>query len=181
MDPLALRLRNFAETHPQSLLPWSSNALRECYAQGAARFGWSRRTPEPRSMRAGRLLVGYGMAGVTYPYYQVPCRARASLGHDGRAFVRSAATDIGTGTYTVMTQVAAAVLGLPLGQVRFDLGDSEMPMSPQAGGSGLTGALGSAVYAETKHRLAPEEARLAIVARRHVASCLPMQRSRRSG
>jgi xanthine dehydrogenase YagR molybdenum-binding subunit len=79
------------------------------------------------------------MAGVTYHHYQVPCRARA--------YVRSAATDIGTGTYTVMTQVAAAVLGLPLGQVRFDLGDSEMPMSPQAGGSGLTGALGSAVYA----------------------------------
>lgn len=146
MDPLELRLRNFAEVDPLSGLPWSSNALRECYERGAERFGWSQRNPEPGSMRDGHWLVGYGMAAVSYPAYQVPCQARASLRRDGSAFVRSAATDIGTGTYTVMTQLAAESLGLQTSQVRFDLGDSDMPYSPQAGGSGLTGALGNAVH-----------------------------------
>jgi CO/xanthine dehydrogenase Mo-binding subunit len=147
IDPLALRLRNYAEVQPQFGLPWSSNALRDCYARGAERFGWSQRIPEPRSMRDGRWLVGYGMAGVTFHWYQAPCQARATLHRDGTAVVRSAATDIGTGTYTVMTQVAADALGLPLHRVRFDLGDSDMPVAPLAGDSGLTVALGPAVSA----------------------------------
>ena len=147
MDPLELRLRNYAETHPQLGLPWSSKALRACYKQGAERFGWSRRTLAPRSMRDGRWLVGYGMAGVSYFWYQPPCQARAEVRRDGTARVCSAATDIGTGTYTVMTQLAAELLGLPLGRVRFDLGDTEMPPAPNQGGSGLVGALGSAVHA----------------------------------
>lgn len=147
MDPLELRLRNYAEVDPLSGLPWSSKALRECYLQGAERFGWSYRAPGTGSMRDGRWLVGYGLAGVSYPAYQAPCQARASLHRDGSAFVRSAATDIGTGTYTVMTQLAAELLGLDTSRVRFDLGDSDMPYSPQAGGSGLTGALGNAVHA----------------------------------
>ncbi|MEV5171391.1 xanthine dehydrogenase family protein molybdopterin-binding subunit [Streptomyces flaveolus] len=147
MDPLKFRLRNYAEENPVLGLPWSSKALRECFLEGAERFGWSRRTPEPGSMRDGRWLVGYGMAGVSYPFYQVPCQARASVRRDGSAYVRSAATDIGTGTYTVMTQLAAELLGLDVTRVRFDLGDSDMPYSPQAGGSGLTGALGNAVHA----------------------------------
>lgn len=146
LDPVELRLRNYAEAHPQTGLPWASKALRACYEQGAERFGWARRTPEPRSMRHGRLLVGYGMASAYYGYVQVPCQARASLGRDGVAFVRSAATDIGPGTYTVMTQVAAGILGLPLDRVRFELGDSSMPPAPLQGGSGLTAALGSAVH-----------------------------------
>ncbi|MCM3301027.1 xanthine dehydrogenase family protein molybdopterin-binding subunit [Streptomyces pseudogriseolus] len=146
MDPLELRLRNYAEHNPVLGLPWSSKALRECYTLGAERFGWSRRTPGIGSMRDGDWLVGYGMAGVSYPFYQVPCQARASLRHDGSAYVTSAATDIGTGTYTVMTQLAAECLGLDLTKVRFDLGDSDMPYSPQAGGSGLTGALANAVH-----------------------------------
>jgi CO/xanthine dehydrogenase Mo-binding subunit len=147
MDPLDLRLRNYAEDHPQLGLPWSSKALRACYEQGAERFGWSARNPEPGSMRNGDWLVGYGMAGVSFFWWQAPCQARASIDADGKAFVRSAATDIGTGTYTVMTQLSAELLGLGLDQVRFDLGDTDMPMSPQAGGSGLTAALGNAVYA----------------------------------
>ncbi|WP_312870809.1 xanthine dehydrogenase family protein molybdopterin-binding subunit, partial [Streptomyces himalayensis] len=147
MDPLEIRLRNYAEENPVLGLPWSSKALRECYLEGAERFGWSRRTPEPGSMRDGRWLVGYGLAGVSYPFYQVPCQARASVRRDGSAYVRSAATDIGTGTYTVMTQLAAELLGLDVTRVRFDLGDSDMPYSPQAGGSGLTGALANAVHA----------------------------------
>jgi CO/xanthine dehydrogenase Mo-binding subunit len=121
LDPVELRLRNYAEIHPQTGRPWSSKALRACYEQGAERFGWTRRTPEPRSMRNGRLLVGYGMASAYYGYVQAPCQARASLNRDGVAVVQSAATDIGPGTYTVMTQVAADVLGLPLERVRFSL------------------------------------------------------------
>jgi xanthine dehydrogenase YagR molybdenum-binding subunit len=146
MDPLQLRLRNYADDHPQLGLPWSSKALHACYEQGAERFGWATRTHEPGSMRDGDWLVGYGMAGVSFFWWQVPCRARASIDGDGNAFVRSAATDIGTGTYTVMTQLSAGALGLGLDRVRFDLGDTDMPMSPQAGGSGLTAALGNAVY-----------------------------------
>jgi CO/xanthine dehydrogenase Mo-binding subunit len=147
MDPVELRLRNYADVHPLTQKPWSTKALRACYEQGADRFGWARRTPEPRSMREGRYLVGYGMASAYYGYVQVPCQARATLGLDGVAVVRSSATDIGPGTYTVMTQVAAEVLGLPLERVRLELGDSAMPRAPLQGGSGLTAALGSAVHA----------------------------------
>jgi CO/xanthine dehydrogenase Mo-binding subunit len=147
MDPLDLRLRNYAEVQPQSGLPWSSKALRECYAVGAERFGWSQRNPEVASMRDGHWQVGYGMAGVSYNWWQVRCEARASVSRDGTAFVRSAANDIGTGTRTVMQQLSAQLLGLAVGQVRFDLGDSDMPWSPAAGGSGLTTSLGTAVEA----------------------------------
>ncbi|MFC3572341.1 xanthine dehydrogenase family protein molybdopterin-binding subunit [Streptomyces yaanensis] len=146
MDPLELRLRNYAEEHPVHSLPWSSKALRECYEVGAERFGWSARTPAPRSMRDGHWLIGLGMAGVSYPWYAADCQAEATVHRDGSALVRSAAADIGTGTYTVMTQLSAECLGLPLERVRFDLGDSDMPAAPQAGGSGLTAALGNAVF-----------------------------------
>ena len=122
IDPLTLRMRNYAEVNPQSGLPWSSNGLLECYRRGADRFGWSRRNPSPRSMRSGSLLVGYGMAGITYTFYLPPCKARASINRDGTAFVRSAATDIGTDTYTVMTLLAAEILGLPPERVRFGAG-----------------------------------------------------------
>jgi CO/xanthine dehydrogenase Mo-binding subunit len=147
MDPLELRLRNYAEVQPQSGLPWSSKALRECYAVGAERFGWSQRDPEVGSMREGHWQIGYGMAGLSYNWWQVRCEARASVSRDGTAFVRSAANDIGTGTRTVMQQLSAELLGLELAKVRFDLGDSDMPWSPAAGGSSLTTSLGTAVQA----------------------------------
>jgi CO/xanthine dehydrogenase Mo-binding subunit len=150
IDPLELRLRNYAGTHPQLGLPWSSKALRECCAVGAERFGWAARDPRVASMTDGRWQVGYGLAGVSYPWWQVRCRVRVTIGADGTADVRSAATDIGTGTYTVMQQLAAELLGLELSQVRVGLGDSDMPWSPAAGGSGLTGALGNAVHLACK-------------------------------
>jgi CO/xanthine dehydrogenase Mo-binding subunit len=108
-------------------------------------------------MRQGGWLVGYGMAGVSYAWWQVPCQARALIRRDGTALVQSAATatgtGTGTGTRTVMTQLAAQLLGLDLNQVHFDLGDTTLPMSPQAGGSGLTAALGNAVYAACRQLL----------------------------
>ena len=147
IDPIELRLKNHAHVHPGTGLRWSSNALLECYRQGAERFGWSARSPEPRSMRNGRHLVGYGMARGALGAYQPPCKAIASIRRDGTAFVRSGATDIGCGPYTVMTMLAADCLGVPIERVRFGLGDSAMPRAPQEGGSGLTGALGNAVHA----------------------------------
>jgi xanthine dehydrogenase YagR molybdenum-binding subunit len=147
IDPIQLRVKNHAHVHPETGLPWSSNALLECYRQGAERFGWSARNPEPRSMRKGSQLVGYGMARGALGAYQPACKAIASIFRDGTAFVRSGATDIGPGPYTVMTMLAADCLGVPIERVRFGLGDSDMPRAPQEGGSGLTGALGNAVHA----------------------------------
>jgi xanthine dehydrogenase YagR molybdenum-binding subunit len=147
VDPLELRLRNFAEVDPQSGLPWSSNALRECYELGAERFGWWDRNPEMGSMRHGHWRVGYGVAGLSYSWWQVHCQARVSIAADGHASVCSAGQDPGTGTRTVMHQVCADQLGLPLDHIHFDLGDSDMPWAPAAGGSGLTASLGNAVHA----------------------------------
>ena len=147
IDAIELRVKNHAHVHPDSGLPWSSNALLDCYRQGAERFGWSARNPEPRSMRNGGHLVGYGIARGALGAYQPACKAIASIERDGTAFVRSGATDIGPGPYTVMTMLAADCLGVPIDRVRFGLGDSAMPKAPQEGGSGLTGALGNAVHA----------------------------------
>jgi xanthine dehydrogenase YagR molybdenum-binding subunit len=146
IDPIELRLRNYAAVHPQTGNAWSSKALRECYAVGAERFGWARRDPKVRSMRDGRWLVGYGMAGVTYGHFQVACAARAIVRRDGSAYVCSGTAEIGVGTWTVMTQLAAETLGLPLERVQFDLGDTAMPRAALVGGSGHTVALGSAVH-----------------------------------
>jgi CO/xanthine dehydrogenase Mo-binding subunit len=153
MDPIELRIRNHAAVHRDSGLPWSSNALLECYRHGAEAFGWERRPAQPRSMRDGHQLVGYGMARGALGSYQTPCIARASVYRDGTAFVRSAATDIGTGTYTVMTVIASEVLGLAFDRVRFGLGDTEMPYSMQEGGSGLAASLGNAVHAACRNLL----------------------------
>jgi xanthine dehydrogenase YagR molybdenum-binding subunit len=147
LDPIEFRVKNFAHVHPDTGLPWSSNALLDCYRIGAERFGWSARTPKPRSMRNDRLLVGFGVARGALQAYQEPCKAIATVRRDGTAFVRSGATDIGPGPYTVMTMLAADCLGVPIERVQFGLGDSAMPKAPQEGGSGLTGALGNAVHA----------------------------------
>ncbi|MCY7378207.1 MAG: xanthine dehydrogenase family protein molybdopterin-binding subunit [Gemmatimonadaceae bacterium] len=151
MDPLELRLKNYAERDPESGRPWSSKSLRECYRVGAEKFGWARRPRTTGAMREGDVLVGYGMASATYPTYRMPASASVRLTADGsgavRALVQTAAHDLGTGAYTVMTQVAADALGLAPEQVRFELGDSRMPPSPVAGGSMTTASTGSAVHA----------------------------------
>jgi CO/xanthine dehydrogenase Mo-binding subunit len=153
IDPVELRLRNYAEVQPDSGLPWSSKALRECYTAGAKRFGWAKRNPAIRSMRDGNWLIGYGMAGVTFGWYQAPCQATISIRRDGAAHVRSAATDIGTGTYTVATQLAAELLGLDLGHVHVEIGDSDLPPAPQSGGSGLAASLSGAIHDAAGHLL----------------------------
>jgi xanthine dehydrogenase YagR molybdenum-binding subunit len=147
IDPLELRLRNYAEVDPQDNKPWSSKSLRACYAEGAKRFGWSRRTPRPRSMRDGRWLVGWGMATATYPAGQSPSSAVARLRPDGTVRVQAGTQDLGTGTYTIMTQIAADALGLPIERVQFDLGDTAFPETPGSGGSRTAASTGSAVQA----------------------------------
>ncbi|MBI5439816.1 MAG: xanthine dehydrogenase family protein molybdopterin-binding subunit [Deltaproteobacteria bacterium] len=145
VDPIELRLRNYAETDQSEGKPFSSKELRACYREGAERFGWARRNPLPRSMREGAALVGWGMAGGIWEAYQLPAAARAVLTADGELTVASATADIGPGTYTVMTQIAAGTLGLPVENVRFRLGDSSLPFAPVEGGSWTTSSVGSAV------------------------------------
>ncbi len=145
MDPLALRLVNYAERDAAKDLPYSSKELHACYAQGAARFGWAQRDPRPRARKEGTEFVGWGMATGQWDAMQMFARARAVLHADGRLEVESAASDIGTGTYTVMAQIAAAALGLPLENVTFRLGDSTLPVAPIEGGSSHVTTVGSAV------------------------------------
>ncbi|MDB5760751.1 MAG: Xanthine dehydrogenase, molybdenum binding subunit, partial [Burkholderia sp.] len=147
MDPLQLRLQNYAEQDPGKGLPWSSKSLKECYEKGAERFGWAARQPAPRSMRNGRTLVGWGMATATYPTNRSPAAAVARILPDGSAVIRSATHDLGTGTYTVMTQVAADALGLPVDKVVFELGDSSFPTAPVSGGSTTVASVAPAVHA----------------------------------
>lgn len=150
IDPVALRLQNYAEKDPEKGLPWSSKALRQCYEAGAARFGWARRNPVPRSMRTGRLLTGWGMASATYPTNRSAASASATIFPDGTAVVQSGSQDLGTGTYTVMAQIAAQALGMPLSQVRFMLGDSSLPKAPVSGGSQSVASVGPAVLAASR-------------------------------
>ncbi|BCH20767.1 xanthine dehydrogenase family protein molybdopterin-binding subunit [Mesorhizobium sp. L-8-3] len=147
IDPIELRRRNEPEIDEDENRPFSSRSLLKCYDVGAERFGWSQRTPKPRSMRDGRLLIGIGAASATYPAYQAPSSARVRLLADGSAEVEVAASDMGPGTYTSMTQVAAETLGLPLDKVRFSLGRSDFPPAPSHGGSWTMASVGSAIQA----------------------------------
>lgn len=147
IDPVELRLRNWAERDPSDNTPWSTRQLREAYAAGAEAIGWSARNPAPRSMREGRELIGYGMAAGTYPILRTPAEARIVLLADGSAEVHSAGVDIGTGTYTILAQTAADILGIPSQRIRVRLGDTSLPRSPLAGGSQLANSLTNAVHA----------------------------------
>jgi xanthine dehydrogenase YagR molybdenum-binding subunit len=147
LDPIELRRRNEPEIDEGENKPFSSRSLMKCYEVGAAHFGWSRRDPKPRSMRDGRLLIGQGVASATYPVLHLPASARARLNDDGSAEVEAAASDMGPGTYTSMTQVAADILGLPIDRVRFSLGQSDFPPTPPHGGSMTMASVGSAVRA----------------------------------
>lgn len=147
IDPLELRLRNYAEVEPCSGKPWSSKKLRECYAQAARRFGWDARPREPGGLRDGRWRVGWGVATATYPAHVEEAKASATLLPDGIVVVRCGTHDIGTGTYTVMAQVAADALGLAVERVRFELGDSALPAAPISGGSMTVASVAPAVQA----------------------------------
>ena len=145
MDPLAFRLKNYAEVEPISGKPFSSKALRECYAQGAARFGWSKRPFAPRQMRddAG-LLVGWGVGTATFPALMFQAAARAAIRRDGSGVVEIGAHDMGQGAWTALAQIAADGLGLE--EVEFRSGTSDLPDAGIAGGSAHTATAGMAIH-----------------------------------
>lgn len=145
LDPLELRRRNEPSIDEGRQLPFSSRSMLACYDRGAEAFGWSSRTLEPGSMRDGRMRIGWGMACATYPVFHGEASARVRLLPDGTAEVEAAASDMGPGTYTSITQIAAEVLDLPMERVRFRLGQSDFPPTPPHGGSMTLASVGSAV------------------------------------
>ncbi len=148
MDPLEFRLANYAETEPLSGRPFSSKALRECYAQGAAAFGWADRPREPRQMRdADGFLVGWGMGTATFPALMFEAQARAELRADGSGTVEIGAQDMGQGAWTALAQIAADGLGIDLDRLTFNMGSSTLPSGGIAGGSAHTATAGGAIHA----------------------------------
>jgi xanthine dehydrogenase YagR molybdenum-binding subunit len=147
LDPIQLRLRCYSEKDQNEDVPYTSKQLRECYRQGAEAFGWNQRKAEPRSMRDGSDLVGWGMATGVWEALQMPTAARIVLTANGHAEVSCAASDIGTGTYTILAQVAADTLGLPIESITIKLGDSTLPQAPVEGGSWTAASASHAVAA----------------------------------
>lgn len=147
IDPVQLRLANYADTDQQKKKPFSSKNLKDCYSRGAESIGWAQRNPKPGVTRDGDYLVGYGMATATYPANRSASSAKAILFADGHAEIQCATQDIGTGTYTIMTQVAADALGLPVEKVKVKLGDSDFPKGANSGGSQVTASVGPAIRA----------------------------------
>jgi len=145
LDPVELRYRNYSDRDQNADIPFTSKALRECYRRGAAAFGWERRNPEPRSMRDDGDLVGWGMATGIWEALDNKFTVRVVLTANGHAEVTCAASDLGTGTYTVMAQVAADLLGLPLESVTVKLGDSTLPQAQVAGGSWTASSVANAL------------------------------------
>jgi xanthine dehydrogenase YagR molybdenum-binding subunit len=154
MDPLQLRLVNYAEKDPGKDKPWTSKHLREAYAQAAERFGWSKRNAKPGTMKEGHKLIGYGMATATYPANRSAAQALVRILPGGRAFVGCGTQDLGTGMYTMMAQTCADALGLDPSMVEVKLGDSLLPKAPVSGGSQSTASVTPAVReAGTQARL----------------------------
>lgn len=145
IDPIELRLRNYTETDENDQKKFTSKHLKECFKAGSEAFGWSQRNPEPRSMRDGKELIGWGMAAATWEAKIQKTMASATLDEDGYLTVSSATSDIGTGTYTVMAQTGADCMGLPLECVLAKLGDTELPEAPTEGGSWAAASTCSAI------------------------------------
>jgi xanthine dehydrogenase YagR molybdenum-binding subunit len=147
IDPIELRMRNEPALDPEKNLPWSSRSLRQCYTNGAQVFGWSQRVAAPQGMNRGRTAIGWGVASATYPANRQAAQARARIDSRGRVVVQSGTQELGTGTYTVMTQVAADALGCPIERVTFELGDTDFPAAPVSGGSQSVASVAPAVHA----------------------------------
>lgn len=151
LDPLELRLRNYAETDEDSNKPFSSKHLREAYQTGAERFGWNKRSPKVGSMRDGDLILGWGMGTCTWPAGRGSAEVRVRLSSDGTARASSATQDIGTGTYTIFAQVVSEKTGIPVGKVDVVLGDSSLTPGPMSGGSTATASVLPAIAKATQN------------------------------
>jgi xanthine dehydrogenase YagR molybdenum-binding subunit len=145
VDPVQLRLLNDTDTDPFSGRPFSTRGVRRCLVEGAAQFGWHHRKPQPGAMRDGRYRIGQGVAAAVYTHWRWPARARVTLDTEGSALVEAGMHDLGTGTYTVMRQVAAEALGVPVDKVTVRLGDTRLPDSHAAIGSATMANAGAAV------------------------------------
>jgi len=145
IDPLALRLRNYADYDQHLALPWSSNGLRECYRVGARAFGWGKRPKEFDSLHDGRYRLGWGMASACYPVYRMAADATVRIDRSGAVVVQCGTQDLGTGTLTILAQLAADALGVPLAAVTPQLGDSLLPEGPYSGGAHVTASITPAV------------------------------------
>ncbi|MBV9718095.1 MAG: xanthine dehydrogenase family protein molybdopterin-binding subunit [Candidatus Eremiobacteraeota bacterium] len=145
VDPVELRLRNYSENDPDSDKPYSSKHLRECYQRAAARFDWPRRSPQPRSMRNGRMLVGLGMATASRAVRRSAASARIRMNEDGSVVIQCGTIEQGCGSPTVYAQLAAEILGIPFERVRFEFGNTDLPQAPLAAGSQTAGSVGSVV------------------------------------
>ena len=159
-DPIELRLRNEPSEDPEKHIPYSSRHLIACMQEGARRFGWDRRNAKPGQVRDGRWLVGIGMAAATRGNPLRLSKANVRLNPDGTATVKMAMTDIGTGTYTILAQIAAEMLGLPTERIRVELGDTSFPEAAGSGGSFGAGSSGSALF-EACNSLREKLARMA--------------------
>lgn len=146
IDPLEFRKINYAETDPDTGKPFSSKELMKCFEVGAEKFGWNKRQLEPRKRREGNWLVGMGCGIGTWGAWQAPASAKVTLKSDGTVHIGSATADIGPGTYTTMTMIAAEFLGVSPDNVKFELGKTEFPNAPSQGGSITTASVGSAVH-----------------------------------
>jgi xanthine dehydrogenase YagR molybdenum-binding subunit len=177
LDPLELRLRNYAERDDTTGKPFASKGLRQCYEQASEAFGWKQRSHEPRSMRKGNVLIGWGMASGTYDTSRQPARVKVTLLADGSALVVSGTQDLGTGTYTIMAQAAADALGLPLNRVKVQLGDSRLP--PAGGSGGSTTAV--SVVATTMDAARQARQQLTDLAQQHGGGTDPVEILKRAG
>jgi xanthine dehydrogenase YagR molybdenum-binding subunit len=146
IDPIELRLKNYAETDPESGKPFSSKFLNEAYKMGAEGIGWHNRNGKPASDTKDGWLIGYGMGGGMFGAYRDKAAAKAIMMADGMLIIQTAVSDIGPGTGTAMVTIATEVMGIPAEKIRFDMGDSSLPQAPQQGGSSTTATVGSAVY-----------------------------------
>ncbi|MGZ3735770.1 MAG: xanthine dehydrogenase family protein molybdopterin-binding subunit, partial [Bdellovibrionota bacterium] len=147
IDPLELRRQNYAERDGGGKAPFTSKSLLQCYNEGAERFGWKGRPEKPGVRRNGDWLVGYGMATAVYPAHRFQAKARVELRADGSAKVSSATQDLGTGTYTIMAQLTADGVGVPVERVTVELGDSRLPQASVSGGSTTAASVGTAIDA----------------------------------
>jgi xanthine dehydrogenase YagR molybdenum-binding subunit len=146
MDPLALRLKNFSDVDLMNNKPWASNYLKDCYRIGAEKFGWSKRNPKPRSMHEGEMLVGMGMSAGIYKAERTGASAGITFYADGRVIIQSSVADTGPGSATIMTQIAADALGVPVHRVSIEWANSTLPFAPPQYGSHTTASTGSAVH-----------------------------------
>jgi xanthine dehydrogenase YagR molybdenum-binding subunit len=146
LDPVEFRIRNYTETDPERKRPYSSKYVKEAYQLGAEKIGWFKRNPEPRSMKDGDWLIGYGMSTGVFSASRGAATCRGMVSTDGTLLLQSATADIGPGTGTAMTNIAHEILGIPVSKIKFELGDSSFPQAGSQGGSTTTSTVGSAVY-----------------------------------